>query len=258
MNKNFYFYRCYLEERQAKPCEKGLLSATEVVQAICDADFQRNGSYIKDPKADSVFYHEYAKRPRKGLYKLRMVKKTDLSRLDVLIDTRMYPSFVLIEKHKDRLEDIPEIIDVMERSFNGIACKYNWDAKLQEHKTNEVQYLEEFISAMAYLNERDEKVDFQSIVITETIAPAVKALLDRYIKGKKKPKQILAPFRAAKDAGAIGKLTKSIFIKTYGNILGNSISVVDKYMSDNYIWNVKDKVYIKMRDEFRKLVEKVN
>ena len=46
-------------------------------------------------------------------------------------------------------------------------------------------------------------------------------LLDRYIKGKKKPKQIMAPFRAAKDAGAIGKLTKSIFIKTYGNILGN-------------------------------------
>lgn len=258
MNKNFYFYRCYLDQRQPNPCESGLLSATEVVQAICDADFQRNGLYIKDPKADAVFYHEYAKRPQKGLYKLRMVKKTDLSRLDVLIDTRMYPGFVLIEKRKDRLEDIPEIIDVMERSFNGIACKYNWGAKLQEYKTNEVQYLEEFISAMAYLNERDEKVDFQSIVIAETIAPAVKALIDRFIRGKKKPKQIMAPFRAAKDAGAIGKLTKSIFIKTYGNILGNSISVVDKYMSDNYLWDVKDKVYIKMRDEFKKLVEKVN
>lgn len=258
MNKNFYFYRCYLEERQPKPYESWLLSATEVVQAICDADFQRNGLYIKDPKVDSVFYHEYAKRPRKGLYKLRMVKKTDLSQYVVLIDTRMFPSFVLIEKRKDRLEEIPEIIDVMERSFNDVAIKYNWGAKLQEHKTNEVQYLEEFLSAMAYLNERDDKVDFKSIVIVEAIAPEVKALLDRYIKGKKKPKQIMAPFRAAKDAGAIGKLTKSIFIKTYGNILGNSISVVDKYMSDNYIWDVRDKVYIKMRDEFMKLVEKVN
>ena len=170
----------------------------------------------------------------------------------------MFPSFVLIEKRKDRLEEIPEIIDVMERSFNDVAIKYNWGAKLQEYKTNEVQYLEEFLSAMAYLNERDDKVDFKSIVIVEAIAPEVKALLDRYIKGKKKPKQIMAPFRAAKDAGAIGKLTKSIFIKTYGNILGNSISVVDKYMSDNYIWDVRDKVYIKMRDEFMKLVEKVN
>lgn len=258
MKINFYFYRFFLEERQTKPCETGLLAATEVVRAICDADFQKNGLYIKDPKTDSGFYHEYAKRPKMGMYKLRMVKKADLSHYDVLIDTRMFPSFVVIEKRPDRTEDIPEILNVMERSFNDVAINYNWGAKLEEHKTNEVQYLEEFFSAMAYMNERDDKVDFKSIVIVETIAPQVKALLDRYMKGKKKPKQILAPFRAAKDAGAIGKLTKSIFIKTYGNILGNSISVVDKYMSDNYLWDVKDKVYIKMRDEFRKLVEKVN
>ena len=53
MNKEFYFYNCCLEGRQLRLGETGLLAAKEVVQAICDADFRNNGSYLKDPKANA-------------------------------------------------------------------------------------------------------------------------------------------------------------------------------------------------------------
>ena len=47
MNKNFMFYRCFLEREMAAEGEPGLLAATEVVQAVCDAGFQRNGFSMK-------------------------------------------------------------------------------------------------------------------------------------------------------------------------------------------------------------------
>ena len=47
MSKNFSFYRGILTRKQAVDCEPGLLAATEVVQAVCDAGFQRNGFSMK-------------------------------------------------------------------------------------------------------------------------------------------------------------------------------------------------------------------
>ena len=48
MDKDYLFYRGYLDRIQAVDCEPGLLAATEVVQAVCDAGFQRNGLLMKD------------------------------------------------------------------------------------------------------------------------------------------------------------------------------------------------------------------
>ena len=254
--KDFYFYNCCLEGRQLRLGETGFLAAKEVVQAICDADFRNNGTYLKDPDVKASYYHEYIKRPKNGLYLLRAVRIDDNASLDILIDTRLFPNYVLIEKNNNMPQMHIEVMKAFERWLNHAANQYGWSATLKENQLNVIHDVDLFKSAMAYAEDRNMKADFKSIVIAEKIADDVMALLEVYMKGKKLPKPIIAPFRAAKDAGAIGKLTKSVFRKTFGDILGNSISALDKYMSDDYRWNEKDSVYNEMKNEFRKLVEK--
>ena len=256
MNKEFFFYNCCLEGRQLELGETGFLAAKEVVRAICDTDFRNNGLYLKDPSVNASYHHEFAKRPKDGLYLMRALKANNDTSLDVLIDTRLFPSFVLIEKNNNKLQMSMELTKVVERSLNHAANKYGWLAKLKENQLNVVHDVDLFYSAMAYMKDPRMRADFKSVVIADKIADDVMNLIDVYIKGKKLPKAIICPFRAAKDAGAIGKLTKTVFKKTYGNILGNSISALDKYMSDDYCWNEKDSVYSEMKIEFRKLVEK--
>ena len=254
--KDFYFYNCCLEGRQLRLGETGFLAAKEVVQAICDADFRNNGTYLKDPDVKANYYHEYIKRPKNGLYLLRAVRIDDNASLDILIDTRLFPNYVLIEKNNNMPQMHIEVMKAFERWLNHAANQYGWSATLKENQLNVIHDVDLFKSAMAYAEDRNMKADFKSIVIAEKIADDVMALLEVYMKGKKLPKAIIAPFRAAKDAGAIGKLTKSVFRKTFGDILGNSISALDKYMRDDYRWNEKDSVYNEMKNEFRKLVEK--
>jgi len=156
MEKNFTFYRCYLEREKAGKGEPGLLAATEVVQAVCDAGFQRNGFTMKDYPSSPHCYYKYAKPPKEGMYMLRAVKKADQTTLDILIDTRLYPCFVMIEEHKDWQEETEEVKDTLEQVINYGADKYNWHVNLQEHHTNTTQHLEEFISALSYMKNQED------------------------------------------------------------------------------------------------------
>ena len=156
MEKNYNFYRCYLERGIAGDGEPGLLAATEVVQAVCDAGFQRNGLSMQCYPSSPHCYFKYAKTPKEGMYMLRAVKKTDMTTLDILIDTRLYPSFVMIEKHKDWQEEAEEVKDTLEQVINDNADKYNWHVNLREYKTNTTQNLEEFFSAMSYIKEKED------------------------------------------------------------------------------------------------------
>ena len=156
MEKNFIFYRCYLERGMAGDGEPGLLAATEVVQAVCDAGFQRNGLSMKCYPSSPHCYYKYAKTPKEGMYMLRAVKKTDMTTLDILIDTRLYPSFVMIEKHNDWQEEAEEVKDTLEQVINDNADKFNWHVNLKEHKTNTTQNLEEFVSALSYMKEQED------------------------------------------------------------------------------------------------------
>ncbi len=155
MSKDFIFYRCYLERGIVGDGEPGLLAATEVVQAVCDAGFQRNGLLMKCYPSSPHCYYKYAKTPKEGMYMLRAVKKTDMTTLDILIDTRLYPSFVMIEKHMDWQEEAEEVKDTLEQVINNGADKYNWHINLQEHRTNTTQYLDEFISALLYMKDQE-------------------------------------------------------------------------------------------------------
>jgi hypothetical protein len=156
MNKNFMFYRCFLEREMAAEGEPGLLAATEVVQAVCDAGFQRNGLKMKCYPSSPHCYYKYAKTPKEGMYMMRAVKKSDMTTLDILIDTRLYPSFVMIEKHKDWQEEAEEVRNTLEQVINDDADKYHWHINLREHNTSTTQHLEEFISALSYIKDQED------------------------------------------------------------------------------------------------------
>ena len=156
MNKNFMFYRCFLEREMAAEGEPGLLAATEVVQAVCDAGFQRNGLKMKCYPSSPHCYYKYAKTPKEGMYMMRAVKKSDMTTLDILIDTRLYPSFVMIEKHKDWQEETEEVKNTLEQVINDDADKYHWHINLREHNTSTTQHLEEFISALSYIKDQED------------------------------------------------------------------------------------------------------
>ncbi len=156
MNKNFMFYRCFLEREMAAEGEPGLLAATEVVQAVCDAGFQRNGLKMKCYPSSPHCYYKYAKTPKEGMYMMRAVKKSDMTTLDILIDTRLYPSFVMIEKHKDWQEETEEVRNTLEQVINDDADKYHWHINLREHNTSTTQHLEEFISALSYIKDQED------------------------------------------------------------------------------------------------------
>ena len=151
MYKDYIFYRGYLERRGADDGGPGLLAATEVVQAVCDAGFQRYGFDMRCYPSSPHCYYKYAKYPMGGMYMLRAVKKTDMTTLDILIDTRLYPCFVMIEKHKDWQEETEEVKDTLEHMINDDADKFNWHVNLREHRTNTTQNIDEFFSALSYM-----------------------------------------------------------------------------------------------------------
>ena len=153
MDKNYSFYRGILNRKQAVDGEPGLLAATEVVQAVCDAGFQRNGFSMKSYPSSPHYYYKFAKPPKEGMFLLRAVKKTDMTTQDILIDTRIYPCFVMIEKQADWQDEPEEVVDTVELRINIGAEIFNWHINLQEHRTNKTQHLKEFMSALSYLED---------------------------------------------------------------------------------------------------------
>ena len=102
-------------------------------------------------------YYKFAKTPREGMYMLRAVKRTDMTTLDILIDTRLYPCFVVIEKNTDWQEETAEVIVTLEQMINEEAAQYNWHVNLLEYRSNKAQHLDEFISALNYMYGPDDE-----------------------------------------------------------------------------------------------------
>lgn len=87
---------------------------------------------------------------------MRAVRKTDMMTLDILIDTRLFPSFVMIENHKDWQNEADEVRDTLEKVINDDAEKCNWHINLREYNTSTTQNLEEFISALSYMKDKED------------------------------------------------------------------------------------------------------
>lgn len=255
MNKEFYFYNCCLEGRQLRLGETGLLAAKEVVQAICDADFRNNGSYLKDPKANAGYYHEYAKHPKGGLYLMRAVKADNNASLDVLIDTRLFPNFVLIEKNDAMPQMSMEVTKAVERSLNQAADKYGWKATLKENQLNVVHDVDLFYSAMAYVKETDVP-DFRSFVNYEERIDEIMEILHLMLDKKDKPKPIMRIVVAAIDSGIIDKPEYERFVCEFKKERIISFSTYKHYTKKDNPPLMHDKVYLEYLDKFLRLKDK--
>ena len=157
MKKNYEFYRCRLERRLTGEGEFALLAVTEVVQAICDAGFQNHGTTMWDHPSSPHCLFKYAKTPRDGMYKLRAVRMSDMTTLDILIDTRMYPCFLMIDNNPDWQDLMDEVIGTLQQMINDEAEKYNYKGEIIMHNAHETQYLDLFLSALAYMRDRDQR-----------------------------------------------------------------------------------------------------
>lgn len=251
---NFTFYSCILEGRQLFFEEPFLLAASEVVRAVCKAGFQNN----------SEFLFEYAQPPKDGMYLFKVTRKTDGFSTLVFFDTRTKPNFIWVEKVFENNPDltINQFVKMLEAALNAGSYQYGWKVWLDKFVPTELLDLKLFKDALGYVDsymEKDvfvNKAAFRSIVITDAIADEVMALIKKYMKGKNTPRTLIAPLKAARVAGAVIKVTKAMFKYIFGDILGNSISSVDRYMSDDFEWNPKDTVFIEMVNQFAILVNK--
>jgi len=188
MEKNYSFYRCYLERGVASE-GPGLLAATEVVQAVCDAGFQRNGFNMRSFPSSPHCYYKYAKLPKQGMYMLWAVKKTDMTTLDILIDTRLYPCFVMIENNTDWQAEAEEVKDTLEQIINDDACKYKWNANLQLYNANTTQHLDEFTSALSYM--KDTEVENHTNKIEQMTEDPKMKIIQELTKGNVKIGQFI-------------------------------------------------------------------
>ena len=250
---NFIFYSCILEGRQLWFEEPFLLAASEVVRAVCKAGFQNNNDYM----------FECAQPSKDGMFLFKVTRKTDGFSALVFFDTRTKPNFVWVENVFDNELDITiqQFVKMLGKTLSAASYAYGWKVWLEKYVPKELQDLQLFHDALEYVNAymNNEvilnKKAFRSIVITEDIADEVMTWVNNYMKGKDSPKAIIAPLRAAKEAGAIITMTKAIFIDIFGELLGNSISAIDKYMPLSYN-GYSDEAYKQMKKRFAEIVEK--
>ena len=166
MKNDYEFYRCRLERRLTGEGEFALLAVTEVVQAICDAGFQKHGTTMWSHPSSPHCLFKYAKTPRDGMYKLRAVRMSDMTTLDILIDTRMYPCFVMIDNNPDWQDLMDEVIGTLQQMINDEAEKYNYQGEIIMHHAHETQYLDLFLSALAYMRDRDQRYQDENYNLT--------------------------------------------------------------------------------------------
>ena len=250
---NFIFFSCILEERQLWFEEPFLLAASEVVHAACKAGFQNSSDYV----------FECAQPPKDGMFLFKVTRKTDGFSTLVFFDTRTKPNFIWVENVFDNELDITiqQFVNMLGTTLRAASYAYGWKVWLEKYVPNELQDLTLFHEALEYVNAYMNKEvilnkkAFTSIVISADIADEVMVWVNNYMKGKDSPKAIIAPLRAAKEAGAIITMTKAIIIDIFGELLGNSISAIDKYMPLSYN-GYSDEAYKQMKKRFAEIVEK--
>ena len=250
----FTFFSCILEGRQLYCEEPFLLAASEVVRAVCKAGFQNNSDYV----------FECVLPPKDSMFLFKVTRKTDGFSTLVFFDTRTKPNFIWVENVFDDELDmtIRQFVKMLGKTLSAASYVHGWKVWLEKYVPDELQDLKLFQDALEYVEsymEKDvfvNKEAFRSIVITDAIADEVMVLIKKYMKGKNTPRTLIAPLKAARVSGAVIKVSKAMYKEIFGNILGKSISSLDRYMSDNYEWDPRDVVFNEMVNEFAILVNK--
>ena len=235
IKKEYFFYTCHFEGRQLCIGDTGFLAAREVVSAICDGDFQKYSYSIYEPPTSSRYYQKYAKRPKEGLFLLKVAKGSK-DPLSLLIDTRLFPNFVMVEKVEGRHKESKEVLKAAEAWLNQAAYQYGWHVKLRENLQNVVHHVGLFISAMKYgedpkEHEKNVLPNFDTFIKCQEKKTEIMKYLHMMLDNKTKPKPIMRILRAAYDAGLIEKPEYESFIKAFDKTI--SMASYYRYMTEN-------------------------
>lgn len=262
--KTFSYHSLILEGGQLELWKTGCLPAKEVVPRIMDDDFPECGLELYDKDSKVRFEYEYDKMPMDGMYLLKVTRMIDDLKLRVFIDTRTRTNYLWIEKlPRADIDTVnKQVINAVKNALSKKAYAYGWKISVRKFISGDPKDEDLFGTALEYAGDECKEIKinkdaFRSVVISYTIADEVMKWVLFFMKGKKKPLPIIEPLKAANVAGAMNKLTKTTFQEIFGDLLGNSVSCVDRYMSDGYVWNPNDKVFDKMVRLFEQIVAKV-
>ena len=253
MKKEFYFYNCQLTGRQLRLDETGMFPAEIVVRSICDADYQENGIFLKNLTAESGFHLRYAKPPKDGLFLMNARKTGGHSSLYVLIDTRLSPNFILIEKKMDMMQEYIELLKVLESSIGKAVYKHGWLSKLVKNDLNVIKEVEFFFSAMKYI---EGETDFGSCILYEERTDEILKILHLKIDHKVKAQAIMSVIKAAIDAGLIRKPEYDSFVREFKKGMIVSFSSFKSYTKSKNNPLVDDNSYKEYLDQFLRLKDK--
>ena len=149
--RNFLFFNSCLEWQALSEGVEGCFAASEVVRAICETDFQEQGTILNNPKTD--YYHKYVKTPHDGMFLMSVSRPAAQTNFHVFIDTRLSPNFIWIEKVEGQLEESLALRSELEYTLNKAAYKYGWGLTLQTSEMSEVHHVPLFISAWTYIGD---------------------------------------------------------------------------------------------------------
>jgi len=294
--ENFHLFDCQFDAVQLFLGGHCCLRGKEVLEKLFCEDFRKPRTLLLvHPKKSFAYYHEYVKSPQSNTYIIRVYNQRILKRAEthfrtkleldhpyllVIVDlTGEHPRF-MIEKCEYVAESTEEVAQVLTHSLNIVMKGVGWKIRLKARKekddsvplllrktiencmkmprTMEELYGADAIDRMMPMRKKEKKntSDFRSAIIFEDYADEMLDLLHKLIKGKRNPKDIMRPFRAAMYAGMLGKITKRAFVNEFGDILGNSISAVCKYTNNKCHSYDDDPLFEKMKGLFLTVVKK--
>lgn len=294
--ENYQYFTCQFDAEQLFLGGHCCLRGKEVLERLFNEDFRKPKTLLLvHPKKHFAYYHEYVKSPQRNTYIIRVYNQRILVKavehfhtkleldhpyLIVLVDLNDEQPKFLIEKCHDVATSTEEVAQVLTHSLNIALKGFGWKMRLKpckeknnnlslllrttvENYMNMPRTLEELYGELATdkimpsrRKEKKNTSDFRSAIILDEYADKILDLLHKLIEGKKSPKDVMRPFRAAIEAGMLGKISKTAFQKEFGNILGNSISAVTKYTSMEYHSYDNDPLFLKMKGIFLMVDEK--
>ena len=296
MNSKFHYFDCQFIPEQLYLGEHTFLQGKEALARVMGEDFRLQKTLVLvHPRRQVAYYHEYVKSALKDFYifrifNQRIVKKSmenfhtklelDYPYLYVVADFTGEEPMFRIENWAEVVKSTEEVVSVLTYSMNVVLKGYGWKLKLvpSKRKPQESKLLnsmkEKYLNMPRTMGELYgqkciEKLmpvktedtlkntnDFRAAIIAEEYADEIMNLLHKFIIGKKNPKDIMRPFRAALYAGVLRKFTKDVFIEEFGDILGNSISAIYKYTSKECFTYKDDPQYEEIMKVFKEVIKK--
>lgn len=242
----FNYYCCILKGRQLSIGEAGLLPASEVLRAICDAGFQNN----------RLFDFEYAKPPKDGMYLMKVTRKADQQVLLVFIDTRTHTNYIWVESRGDDIVDELErqVVDAIGNEIRLKAYDYGWNASVNEPSQKGWKDIGFLSDAMTYVNKylENKVASFYTYVIDVDRVWEIMAVLHQKLENKRKAKSIMMVLRAAYDADLIERPDFEPTVKEFKKQGQLCRASFNRYMTKNNPL-ADDEDYLKYLKEFRKL-----